>query len=103
MRNRPIATCQIQPQEFMKTYQNIETGELYAFDDWIDSFKLNNRNIRGTLSETAIPRPSEFHVWFTGSWIKDTDSPKGYKTPTSSVISYNPAWWHSKPLYDCPS
>lgn len=33
----------------MKTHQDTETGELYAFDDWIDPFKLNNRNILGNI------------------------------------------------------
>ena len=61
----------------MKTYQNIETGELYAFDDWIDSFKLNNRNIRGTLSETAIPRPASF----TSGSLE-----VGLKTPTRQKV-----------------
>ncbi len=76
----------------MKTYQDTETGELYVFDDWIDPFKLNNRNIPTTLSETVIARPSEFHVWFNGSWVQDTEVPRGYKSPISSVTSYNLAW-----------
>ncbi len=76
----------------MKTYQDTETGQLYAFDDEVDPFKLNNRNIPTTLSETVIPKPSEFHVWLNGDWIKDTETPKSYKPPTSSVPSYNAAW-----------
>ncbi len=27
-----------------------------------------------------------------GDWIKDTEVPAGYKSPMSSVSSYNPAW-----------
>jgi hypothetical protein len=76
----------------MKTYQDTETGLLHEFDDGIDPFKLDNRNIPTTLSEIVIPKPSEFHVWLNGNWVKDTEVPKGYKPPISSVPSYNPAW-----------
>jgi hypothetical protein len=76
----------------MKTYQDTETGQLHAFDDGIDPFKLNNRNIPTTLSEAVIPQPSESHVWLNGDWIQDIDAPKGYKPPISSVPVYNPAW-----------
>lgn len=76
----------------MKTYQDTETGQLHAFDDGVDPFKLKNRNIPTTLSETVIPKPSESHVWLNGDWIKDTEVPKGYKPPVSSVPAYNPAW-----------
>lgn len=76
----------------MKTYQDTETGQLHAFDDGVDPFKLNNRNIPSTLSETVIPKPSDSHIWFKGAWVKDTEVPKGYKPPTSSVPSYNTAW-----------
>lgn len=76
----------------MKTYQDTETGKLHAFDDGIDPFKLNNRNIPTTLSKTVIPQPSESHVWFNGGWAKGTEVPKDYRSPTSSVPSYNPAW-----------
>jgi len=76
----------------MKTYQDTETGQLHAFDDGVDPFKLNNRNIPTTLSETVIPKPSESHVWYKGGWVKDTEVPKGYQPPVSSVPSYNPAW-----------
>lgn len=76
----------------MKNYQDTETGKIWAFDDGVDPFKLNNRNIPTTLSETVIPKPSDSHVWFNGNWISDTEAPKGYKPPISSVPSYNPAW-----------
>ncbi|PTR05987.1 hypothetical protein C8R32_11459 [Nitrosospira sp. Nsp5] len=71
----------------MKTYQDTETGQLYAFDDGIDPFKLDNRNIPTTLSETVIPRPSELHVWVNRSWVNNTEVPRGYKPPISSVVS----------------
>ncbi|PCI44796.1 MAG: hypothetical protein COB41_03340 [Proteobacteria bacterium] len=76
----------------MKDYQDSETGQIYAFDDGIDPFKLNNRNIPVTLTETVMPKPSESHLWYDGAWVKDTEVPKGYKPPVSSVPSYNPAW-----------
>lgn len=76
----------------MKTYQDTETGKLHAFDDGIDPYTLNNRNIPTTLSETVIPQPSDAHVWLNGNWIKNTDAPEGYKPPTSSIPAYNPAW-----------
>lgn len=76
----------------MKTYQDTETGQLHAFDDGVDPFTLNNRNVPTTLSEMVIPKTSEAHVWFKGAWVKDTEVPKGYKPPTSSVPAYNPAW-----------
>lgn len=76
----------------MKTYQDTETGKLHAFEDGIDPFSLNNRNIPTTLSETIIPQPDSSYVWFGGDWVKNTEVPTGYKPPTSSVPSYNPAW-----------
>jgi hypothetical protein len=76
----------------MKNYQDTETGNIFAFEDGIDPFKLNNRNIPKTLSETVIPKPSESHVWFNGTWVKDSEVPSGYKPPVSSVPVYNPAW-----------
>lgn len=76
----------------MKNYQDTETGDIHAFDDGIDPFKLNNRHIPKTLSETVIPKPSGSHVWFKGKWIKESEAPVGYKPPVSSVPAYNPAW-----------
>lgn len=76
----------------MKTYQDTETGKLHAFDDGVDPFKLNYRSIPAMLTENVIYQPSESHVWFKGAWIKDTDAPKDYKPPISSVPVYNPAW-----------
>lgn len=76
----------------MKTYQDTETGTLHAFEDGVDPFVLNNRNIPATLSEVVIPQPSNSHVWFNGNWFKDTEVPKDYKPPTSNVPAYNPAW-----------
>lgn len=65
---------------------------IHAFDDWVNPFSLNNRNIPKTLSETIVPKPSESHVWLNGAWIKNNEVPAGYKTPVSSVPVYNPAW-----------
>jgi len=76
----------------MKNYQDTETGQVYAFDDGVDPLTLNNRNIPTTLSENVIPKPSESHIWYNGAWAKDTEVPKGYVQPESSVPSYNPAW-----------
>lgn len=76
----------------MKTYQDTETGMLHAVEDGVDPFRLNNRNIPTTLSETVIPKPSESHVWHEGTWVKDSEVPVGYKPPVSSVSIYNPAW-----------
>lgn len=76
----------------MKTYQDTETGKLHAFEDGVDPFVLNNRNIPATLSEMVIPQPSNSHVWFNGNWVQDTEVPKGYKPPISSIPAYNPAW-----------
>ncbi len=76
----------------MKHYQDTETGQIWAFDDGVDPFKLNNRNIPTTLSEKVISKPDETHVWFNGAWIKESEAPKGYKPPVSSVPAYNPAW-----------
>jgi hypothetical protein len=76
----------------MKNYQDTETGKILAFDDGVDPFKLNNRNIPITLSETVIQKPSGSHMWFKGDWVKDTEVPEDYKPPVSSVPAYNPAW-----------
>ena len=76
----------------MKNYQDTETGQIYAFDDGIDPFTLNYRTIPSTLSETVIPKPSESHVWLDGNWVADTEAPKNYKPPISSVTAYDPAW-----------
>lgn len=76
----------------MKDYQDTETGKIHSFEDGVDPFSLNNRNIPSTLSETVIPKPSESHVWLDGTWIKNSEVPAGYKPPVSSVPVYNPAW-----------
>ncbi len=78
----------------MKHYQDTDTGQVYAFEDEVDPFALalTNRNIPKTLSENVIPKPSEAHVWFNGGWIKNSDAPKNYEQPTSSIPTYNPAW-----------
>jgi hypothetical protein len=76
----------------LKDYQDTETGMIHSFEDGIDPFSLNNRNIPSTLSETIIPKPSESHVWFNGTWIKNSEVPLSYTPPVSSVPVCNPAW-----------
>ncbi len=76
----------------MKNYQDTETGQIHAFEDGVDPFKLNNRNIPTTLSELVIQKPNEDHVWFEGHWITRDAAPSNYQAPVSSVPSYNPAW-----------
>lgn len=76
----------------MKHYQDTETGQIYAFDDWIDPHTFNNRNIPSTLSEDIKTKPDESYVWYKGCWIKQEEAPLGYEQPISSVPSYNPAW-----------
>lgn len=76
----------------MQHFQDTETGQIHAFDDGVDPFKLEYRSIPKTLSATIIPKPSEDHVWFNGSWIHKDQAPRGYEPPVSSVPSYDPAW-----------
>lgn len=76
----------------MKHYQDTETGAIYAFEDDVDPWALNNRNIPTTLSETIKPKPSDSHVWCQEGWINQEEAPPGYTPPVSSVPSYNPAW-----------
>lgn len=65
---------------------------IHGFEDGIDPFSLNNRNIPKTLSEKIIDKPSEYHVWCDGQWMEKSEVPSGYKQPISSVPIYNPAW-----------
>lgn len=76
----------------MQHFQDTETGQIHAFDDGVDPFKLGYRSIPKTLSATVIPKPSEDHVWFKGAWIHRSQAPLGYESPVSSVPSYDPAW-----------
>jgi len=76
----------------LKNYQDTETGQIWAFEDGKNPFKMNNCNIPTTLSETIIPIPSDSHVWHNGGWIEDSEKPAGYEPPISSVPAYNPAW-----------
>ena len=76
----------------MKHFQDTETGQIYAFENHINPFELNNRNIPTTLSENVIPKPDESHVWHQENWVHINDVPEGYTVPVSSVPSYNPAW-----------
>lgn len=76
----------------MQHFQDTETGQIHAFDDGVDPFKLGYRSIPRTLSTTIIPKPSEDHVWFEGGWVHKDQAPQGYEPPVSSVPSYDPAW-----------
>lgn len=76
----------------MQHFQDTETGQIHAFDDGVDPFKLGYRSIPKTLSATIVPQPSEDHVWFKGGWIHKDQAPPGYEPPVSSVPSYDPAW-----------
>lgn len=51
----------------MKTYQDAETGKLWAFDDHINLTLLKNRRVPSTLTENILKRPSEEYVWFKGA------------------------------------
>jgi hypothetical protein len=82
----------------MKEYQDTETGMIHAFEDDYDPFTSNNRNIPKTLTSVIKPKPDETHVWYQTGWIKREDAPSGYKSPISSVPSFNPAWMvHLRP------
>ncbi|QNG99499.1 hypothetical protein [Pseudomonas sediminis] len=76
----------------MKHYQDTETGQIYAFEDDINPFELNCRNIPKTLSDNVREKPSELHVWHQGDWICLVGAPPAYKPPISSIPAYNPAW-----------
>jgi hypothetical protein len=76
----------------MKHYQDTETGAIYAFEDDVDPWVLNNRKNPTTLSEAIKPKPDGSHVWYQDGWIKREEAPPGYTQPVSSVPSYNPAW-----------
>lgn len=82
----------------MKHYQDMETGQIHAFEDDYDPFTANNRNIPRTLTSVIKPKPDDSHVWYQGRWIKQEDAPADYTPPVSSVPSYNPAWMaHLRP------
>jgi hypothetical protein len=76
----------------MRHYQDTETGRIFAFEDDVDPWTLNNRNIPTTLSEIIKPKPDDSHVWYQDGWIMQKEAPSGYTQPVSSVPSYNPAW-----------
>lgn len=78
----------------MKHYQDTETGQVYGFEDDVNPFTLNNRNIPKSLIEEVKERPTphELYVWYKNDWIHIDQAPSGYTKPISSVPSYNPAW-----------
>lgn len=73
----------------MQHFQDMETGQIHAFEDGIDPFGLGYRSIPTTLSSTVISKPSEEHVWLDGNWVHKTQAPLGYMPPVSSVPSYD--------------
>lgn len=76
----------------MKNYQDMVTGQIYAFEDDYDPFLFDNRNIPKTLTRNIKTKPTETSVWYDGSWIERNDAPTDYKESVSNVPSYNPAW-----------
>lgn len=78
--------------ECMKNYQDMVTGQIYAFEDDYNPFLSDNRNIPKTLIEVIQLKPTDTSVWYQGGWIEKKDVPIDYEEPISSVPSYNPAW-----------
>lgn len=76
----------------MKTYQDTETGKLWAFEDNIDPKELKNKRIPETLTIDILEQPSKEYIWYKGDWILKKDAPQDYKELSSSVPTFNPAW-----------
>lgn len=77
----------------MKHYQDKKTGKIYAFEDNINPFKLNNRNLPiKTLSEIVKEKPNDDYFWREGAWVHKDELPSDYKEPISDVPSFSPAW-----------
>ncbi|MGA9703393.1 hypothetical protein [Pseudomonas sp.] len=76
----------------MKHYQDMETGDIYAFEDDHDPIVLSARNMPSVLSEIVKPKPDDSYIWYEDGWIMPEQAPPGYINPVSSVPSYNPAW-----------
>lgn len=55
----------------MKTYQDLDTGELWRFDDDIDVMSISS-SIPINLTPQVIRRPSSSHKWLNGVWVLDT-------------------------------
>lgn len=54
----------------MQTFQDITTGQLWAFDDGVNPHDYPSTP--KTLSTTIIEKPSEAHVWQNGNWVLDS-------------------------------
>jgi hypothetical protein len=78
----------------MKHYQDVITGQIYAFDESDDIEKLmqTKRNIPKTLTDIVKEKPSNNYIWYNGSWIHEMNKPMDYKEPISEIPSYDPAW-----------
>lgn len=74
----------------MKYYQDLETGLIHAFEDDVDPRTLDNTP--PFLSADIKQKPDDSYVWYQGDWVKQEELPFEYKSPVSSVPSYNPAW-----------
>lgn len=77
----------------MKHYQDTKTGQVYAFEEHIDPFKLNNRNLPiQTLSDKVKEKPNDDCFWYKGDWVHKNELPKEYIEPVSDVPCFSPAW-----------
>ena len=78
----------------MKQYQDIITGQIFAFEDNENVVELmeTNRNLPKTLVNKVKEKPSDKHIWYNEDWIYKKDKPIDYNEPISEVPTYNPAW-----------
>lgn len=65
----------------MKTYQDTQTGEIWAFEDDVDPLKFPSTP--KTLSTKIVDRPSNYHTWNDGKWIL---TPEKEKEMHNSVV-----------------
>lgn len=78
---------------FMKHYQDTKTGQIYAFEDNINPYKLNNRNLPiKTLTDNVIEKQNENYIWYKGDWMHKNEVPKNYSEPISELPCFSPAW-----------
>ena len=77
----------------MKHYQDTKTGQIYAFEDNINPYKLNNRNLPiKTLIDNVKEKPNEEYVWYKEDWVHKNQIPKNYSEPISDIPCFSPAW-----------
>ncbi|MGB7401491.1 MAG: hypothetical protein WA916_02880 [Arcobacter sp.] len=77
----------------MKHYQDTKTGQIYAFEDNINPYKLNNRNLPiKTLTDNVKEKPNENYIWYKGDWVHKNEVPKNYSEPISEIPCFSPAW-----------